>query len=222
MNINNTFTASVRYDLPFGRGKHFGTEWGKATDAALGHWRVNLIERALSGFPLFVVDSANTGPTFGGPPSPGNTGQFLNYNFFSFNRPVLVGDPNKGGDEGGQTGCPTQVHTLANWINPCAFAHAPAGEIGTAPRAPAYGPRFVNTDFSVMKDFPLREAMNLEFRAEIFNLFNHPQYFIGGLGGLGLVDMNPQPGHFFAQNFASVNQQVNNPRLVQFGLRLNF
>ncbi len=222
LNINNTFTASVRYDLPFGRGKHFGTEWGKATDAALGHWRVNLIERALSGFPLFVVDSANTGPTFGGPPSPGNTGQFLNYNFFSFNRPVLVGDPNKGGDEGGQTGCPTQVHTLANWINPCAFAHAPAGEIGTAPRAPAYGPRFVNTDFSVMKDFPLREAMNLEFRAEIFNLFNHPQYFIGGLGGLGLVDMNPQPGHFFAQNFASVNQQVNNPRLVQFGLRLNF
>src|SRR5579862_474920 len=222
LNVNNTFTASVRYDLPFGRGKHFGGEWGKATDAALGHWRVNLIERALSGFPLFVVDSANTGPTFGNPPSPGNTGQYLNYNFFSFNRPVLVGDPNKGGDEGGQTGCPTQVHTLANWINPCAFAHAPAGEIGTAPRAPAYGPRFVNTDFSVMKDFPLREAMNLEFRAEIFNLFNHPQYFIGGLGGLGLVDMNPQPGHLFAQNFASVNQQVNNPRLVQFGLRLNF
>jgi hypothetical protein len=218
LNLNDTFTASVLYDLPFGKGKHFGSNWNSATNAILGHWQINLIERAESGFPLFVVDSANIGPTFGAPPTPGNTGQYLNYNFFSFNRPVMVGDPNKPGDEGGQTGCPTQVHTHANWINPCAFAHAPAGEIGTAPRAPAYGPRFVNTDFSIIKDFPLsfREAMNLQFRAEFFNLFNHPQFFMGGLGGLGLQDINT-PG-----TFGVVNQQTNNPRLVQFALRLNF
>jgi hypothetical protein len=220
LNLNNTFTASVLYDLPFGKGKRFGSDWNGATNTVLGHWQVNLIERAESGFPLFVVDSANTGPTFGAAPAAGNTGQFLNYDFLSLNRPVLVGDPNRPGNEGGQTGCPTQVHTHQNWLNPCAFTHAPGGEIGTAPRAPAYGPRFVNTDFSVIKDFPLpfREAMNLQFRAEFFNLFNHPQFFIGGLTGVGLLDINVAN----PSNFSVLNQQVNNPRLVQFALRLNF
>jgi hypothetical protein len=220
LNLNDTFTASVLYELPFGKGKQFGSNWSGPTNTILGHWQVNVIERAESGFPLFVVDSANTGPTFGAPPGPGNTGQYLNYDFLSLNRPVLVGDPNSAGNEGGQTGCPTQVHTIQNWLNPCAFAHAPAGEIGTAPRAPAYGPRFVNTDFSVIKDFPLpfREAMNLQFRAECFNLLNHPQFFIGGLGGIGLLDINvANPA-----NFSVLNQQVNNPRLIQFALRLNF
>ena len=220
LNLNNTFTASVLYDLPFGKGKRFGSDWNGATNTVLGHWQVNLIERAESGFPLFVVDSANTGPTFGAAPAAGNTGQFLNYDFLSLNRPVLVGDPNRPGNEAGQTGCPTQVHTHQNWLNPCAFTHAPGGEIGTAPRAPAYGPRFVNTDFSVIKDFPLpfREAMNLQFRAEFFNLFNHPQFFIGGLTGVGLLDINVANPN----NFSVLNQQVNNPRLVQFALRLNF
>ncbi len=220
LNLNNTFTASILYDLPFGKGKHFGSNWSSATNSILGNWEINLIERAQSGFPLFVVDSANTGPTFGAAPNPGNTGQYLNYDFLSLNRPVLVGDPNSGGNEDGQTGCPTQVHTIQNWLNPCAFAHAPAGEIGTAPRAPAYGPRFVNTDFSVIKDFPLpfREAMKLQFRAEFFNLFNHPQFFIGGLSGIGLLDVNVSN----PSNFSVLNQQVNNPRLVQFALRLNF
>jgi hypothetical protein len=220
LNLNNTFTASVLYDLPFGKGKHFGSDWSGATDTILGHWQINLIERAESGFPLFVVDSANTGPTFGAVPAAGNTGQYLNYDFLSLNRPVLVGDPNSPGNEAGQTGCPTQIHTIQNWLNPCAFAHAPAGEIGTAPRAPAYGPRFVNTDFSVIKDFPLpfREAMKLQFRAEFFNLLNHPQFFIGGLTGVGLLDINVSN----PSNFSVLNQQVNNPRLIQFALRLNF
>ena len=218
LNLNNTFTASVLYDLPFGKGKHFGSNWNSATNGILGNWEINLIERAQSGFPLFVVDSANTGPTFGGAPAPGNTGQYLNYDFLSLNRPVLVGDPNRGGNEDGQTDCPTQVHTIQNWLNPCAFAHAIGGEIGTAPRAPAYGPRFVNTDFSIIKDFPLpfREAMKLQFRAEFFNLFNHPQFFIGGLTGVGLQDINSP------STFGVLNQQVNNPRLIQFALRLNF
>ena len=69
---------------------------------------------------------------------------------------------------------------------------APPGELGTAARAPVYGPRFVNTDFSVIKDFPLsfREGMNLQFRAEFFNLFNHPQFYMGGAGGSGEQDIN--------------------------------
>ena len=206
LNLNDSFTASVLYELPFGKGKKYGSNWSGAANAILGHWQVNLIERATSGFPLFVVDSAD------------ESGVYFSYNGNTFQRPNEVGDPNKAGPEGGSTNCPTRIHTLQNWFNPCAFAPAPAGELGTAPRAPAYGPRFVNTDFSVIKDFPLpfREAMKLQFRAEFFNLFNHAQFYLNGYGDTGEQDINTP------SSFGVVNNTVNNPRLIQFALRLNF
>jgi Carboxypeptidase regulatory-like domain len=215
LNLNNTFTASVLYELPFGKGKRYGSNWSGATNTLLGHWQLDLIERAQSGFPLFVADSSNSDLTFG---APGDSGTFFNYNGFSFNRPNEVGDPNRGGPEGGQTNCPAQVHTLAHWFNPCAFQKAPPGELGTAARAPVYGPRFVNTDFSVIKDFPLsfREGMNLQFRAEFFNFLNHPQYYMTGIEDTGVQDINTP------SSFGVINQTLNNSRDIQFALRLNF
>jgi carboxypeptidase family protein len=206
LNLNDSFTASVLYDLPFGKGKKYGGTWGGATNAILGNWQLDVIERATSGFPLFVVDSAD------------ESGVFFSYNGNTLQRPNLVGDPNKAGNEGGFTGCPTQIHTLQHWFNPCAFAQAPAGELGTAPRAPVYGPRFVNTDFSIIKDFPLsfREGMGLQFRAEFFNFFNHAQFYLNGFGGTGEQDINT------TSSFGVVNNTVNNPRLIQFALKLKF
>src|SRR3984957_18609516 len=204
LNLNDSFTASVLYDLPFGKGKKYGSSWSGATNAVLGHWQVNVIERATSGFPLFVVDSG------------GGAGVDFSYNGDSFQRPNLVGDPNRAGDEGGNTGCPTKIHTLQNWFNPCAFAKAPLGELGTAPRAPVYGPRFVNTDFSVIKNFPFRESMSLQFRSGLFNLLNHAQFFLNGFADTGQQDINTP------SSFGAVNNTVNNPRLVQFVLKLLF
>jgi hypothetical protein len=208
LNLNGTFTASVLYDLPFGKGKHYGSKWNGATNAMLGNWQLDVIERATSGFPLFVVDSAD------------ESGVFFFYNGLTFQRPNEVGDPNKAGPVAANPTCvaPTQIHTLENWFNPCAFEKAPAGELGTAPRAPVYGPRFVNTDFSAIKDFPLslREGMNLQFRAEFFNLFNHPQFYLQGVAGTGQQDINTP------SSFGVVNQTLNNARLVQFALRLTF
>jgi len=206
LNLNNSFTASVLYDLPFGKGKYWGSGWSSPVDAALGHWSVNLIERATSGFPLFVVDSTNP------------SGVNFSYNGLTVSRPNQVGDPNKAGPEGGRTDCPSQIHTLSNWFNPCAFASAPAGELGTGVRAPVYGPRFVNTDFSVIKDIPLsfREGMGLQFRAEFFNLFNHPQYWMPGISGTGEQDIGT------TSSFGVISSTVNNPRLVQFALKLKF
>jgi hypothetical protein len=206
LNLNDSFTASVIYDLPFGKGKAYGGDLSGVANEIVGNWQVNLIERATSGFPLYVVDSS------------GGSGVDFSYNGNAFSRPNQVGDPNRGGNEGGNTGCPTQVHTLQNWFNPCAFAIAPPGELGTGVRAPVYGPRFVNTDFSLIKDFPLafREGMNLQFRAEFFNLFNHPQYFLQGAAGTGEQDINTP------SSFGVVNNTVNNPRLVQFALKLRF
>jgi hypothetical protein len=221
LNLNDTFTASILYDLPFGKGRHFGSDWSGATNAVLGNWQVDLIERATSGFPLFVVDSAD------------ESGVFFSYNGNTFQRPNQVGDPNKAGPVAGNPGCnaPSQVHTIQNWFNPCAFKPAPTfvinsgtpqqatvGELGTAARAPVYGPRFVNTDFSLIKDFPLsfREGMNLQFRAEFFNLFNHPQFYLGGAGGTGEQDINAP------STFGIINNTVNNARLIQFALKLRF
>jgi hypothetical protein len=206
LNLNDSFTASILYDLPFGKGKHFGSNWSGASNAIFGNWQVDLIERVTSGFPLFVVDSAD------------ESGTFFSYNGFTLQRPNQVGDPNKPGPEPGGANCPTQIHTLQHWFNPCAFAPAPLGELGTAARAPVYGPRFVNSDFSVIKDFPLsfREGMGLQFRAEFFNLFNHPQFFLPGIGNSGQQDINSP------LSFGVISNTVNNPRLIQFALKLNF
>jgi hypothetical protein len=206
LNLNDSFTASILYDLPFGKGKHFGGDWSGATNAILGNWHLDLIERATSGFPLFVVDSAD------------ESGTYFSYNGFTLQRPNEVGNPNEAGPVAGNPTCtaPAQIHTLQNWFNPCAFEKAPAGELGTAARAPVYGPRFVNTDFSVIKNFPFHEGMNVQFRAEFFNLFNHPQFYMDGLGDSGQQDINTP------SSFGVLNNTVNNPRLVQFALRLAF
>jgi hypothetical protein len=208
LNLNDSFTASILYDLPFGKGRHFGNTWSGATNALLGNWQLDVIERATSGFPLFVVDSAD------------ESGVFFSYNGGTYQRPNQVGDPNRAGAVAGNPGCaaPSRIHTIQNWFNPCAFKQADPGKLGTAARAPVYGPRFVNTDFSIIKDFPLafREGTDLQFRAEFFNLFNHPQFYLGGAGGSGQQDINA------SSTFGIINNTVNNARLIQFALKLRF
>jgi hypothetical protein len=209
LNLNDSFTASVLYDLPFGKGKQFGGDWNGTTNMILGNWQVNVIERATSGFPLFVVDSTNpSGVNFG-------------YNGLVVDRPNEVANPNVPGPVAANPTCtnyPSRVHTISAWFNPCAFMSAPEGELGTAARAPVYGPRFVNTDLSIFKDFPFtfRESMNLQFRAEFFNLFNHPQYWMPGISGTGEQDIGTQ------SSFGVISNTVNNPRLIQFALKLSF
>jgi hypothetical protein len=210
INLNNQFTASVLYDLPFGKGQRWGGGWNGVTNGVLGNWKVNVIEKAISGFPLFVVASNNG--NFSG------SGVNFAWNGNSLNRPNEVGNPNVGGAEGGRTDCPAQVHTLQNWFNPCAFADAPFGELGDTARAPLYGPRFVNTDFSVIKDIPLafREGAFVQFRAEFFNLLNHPHFFMPGTAAASMQDVDSPA------SFGVVNQTLNDPRFIQLGLKVIF
>ncbi|MHB8640186.1 MAG: carboxypeptidase-like regulatory domain-containing protein [Candidatus Acidiferrales bacterium] len=206
INLNNDFTASVIYDLPFGKGKRFGSDWNGPLSTILGNWEVTLIEKITSGFPVFVVDSNNA------------SGVNFQNNGNSLNRPNQAGDPNKAGPVAGNPTCvaPSQVHTTADWFNPCAFMAPAANELGNASRTPLSGPDFVNTDFSVIKKFALpREGMRLDFRAEFFNGFNHPQFGLPDTGATGYADIN-------TPNFGSISSTVNNPRVVQFGLKLIF
>jgi hypothetical protein len=193
INLDQSFTGSILYDLPFGKGRTFGSGWNPGTNAVLGGWQVTLIERISSGFPVPLIDSNN------------QAGQGYNYfenggNDNNFNRPDQV------------SGCNpyNASHSQHQWINSSCFVAPPIGELGNAARVPVTGPDFVNSDFSAIKDFalPWRET-GLNFRAEFFNLFNHPEL------GMPINDIN-EPG------FGSVSSTVNNPRLVQLALKLTF
>ena len=189
IDLHNSFTASVIYDLPFGRGKKWGSNWNDVTNSLIGGWQVTVIEKITSGFPDPLIDSFNqSGVTF----NAGGNGN-------NYNRPDRV------------SGCDIYAanHGKLQYINPACFTKA-VGHLGNASRVPVYGPDFVNTDFSLIKQFALPwENMGLNFRAEFFNLFNHAQF------GLPVADIS-SPG------FGAVNSTVNNPRLVQFGLKLTF
>jgi hypothetical protein len=188
INANNNFTASVIYDLPFGKGKQYGHDWNGVTDALLGNWQMTVIEKITSGFPIFVVDSANF-----------SSGVNFQNNGNSLIRPDQVCSPTSGS------------HSLSEYFNTACFAFPAAGELGSASRTPLSGPDYVNTDFSVIKQFSLPwEHTGLNFRAEIFNLFNHAQFGQPG------EDINAP------SSFGKISSTVGNPRVVQFGLKLTF
>jgi Carboxypeptidase regulatory-like domain len=189
IDLRHNFTGTVIYDLPFGRGKKFGNSWSNVANSLLGGWQLTLIEKITSGFADPLLDSLNnSGVSF-------NTGG----NALNNNRPDQV------------AGCnPYANQTKIQFINPACFPQPAKGHLGNASRVPVYGPDFVNTDFSVIKQFRLPwENMGLNFRAEFFNLFNHAQF------GQPISDIN-------AIGFGAVNSTVNNPRLIQFGLKLTF
>ncbi len=190
INLDNSFTGSVIYDLPFGHGKQFGNSWNDTTNAILGGIQFTLIERISSGFPVPLIDSFNqSGTTF-------NAGGNDN----NYNRPDQV------------SGCDSHKanHGQHQWINAACFPAAASGRLGNASRVPAIGPDFVNTDFSLVKQIALPgKETGLNFRAEFFNLFNHPEF------GSPVNDIN-------AAGFGAVNSTVNNPRLIQLALKLTF
>ena len=125
INLNDQFTASILYELPFGKGKAFGSGMGAVGNAILGNWQVNVIEKVTSGFPLFVVASANG--NFSG------SGVNFQWNGSSLNRPNEVGDPNKAGPVAANPGCadvPAKVHTLAELVQSLRFRGCARGRTG--------------------------------------------------------------------------------------------
>jgi hypothetical protein len=189
----------VLYDLPIGKGRTFGANWNTVTNTLLGDWNINLIERISSGFPVPIIDSNNTsGTTFN---TGGNDNNWIRPNELPNCNPYATN------------------HSKYQWINASCFAAPLAGELGNATRMPVTGPDYVNSDFSLIKDFPLpMREMGLNFRAEFFNLFNHPEY------GMPINDINynSPPSGTVSSSFGYVNSTVNNPRLIQLALKLSF
>jgi hypothetical protein len=146
--IPNSAVVSYIYDLPFGKGKRFGSNFNTATNAVLGGWEISGISTFKQGFPLAV--SGSNISSYGGTP-----------------RPNVVGDLH------------VSHPSIKEWFNTAAFAYAPYGTFGTAPRyfSDLRAPGYQDLDTAIMKNWGLPKMMRLQFRAELFNAFNHPQFY---------------------------------------------
>jgi hypothetical protein len=114
------------------------------------------------------------------------------------------------------------AQTIDNWFNPAAFAIPAAGTWGDLGRYVARGPGFYEIDTALQKKFLITERMNLNFRAEAFNLLNH-QIFDSPSGSIGSNPASPSTG--FGRITSILNTGAvgtGTPRRLQFALRLDF
>ena len=151
--VRNIGVISAVYDLPFGRGKPYGSNWSGFVGVMASGWSVNSIFTAQSGFPFTAQLSYN----------PSNNGDTRNP-VRPFINPNFHGSP--------IVGTPTQ------WYTPNVFLQPPpnSGFFGNATRDGLVGPSLATWDFSTIKNTKLRESLSLQFRAEIFNLLNRANF----------------------------------------------
>ncbi|HEV2523087.1 MAG TPA: carboxypeptidase-like regulatory domain-containing protein [Candidatus Acidoferrales bacterium] len=205
--VRNLGVITASYELPFGQGRrYFGSALG-GSNLIVGGWTLNSIVTLQSGFPFTPQLAYN-------PSSNGDTRNpvrpFLNP---AFSGPVVLGTPGE-------------------WFNPNAFV-APqnnSGFFGNVGRDTYTGPGLGTWDFSVLKETHLFERLNLQFRAEIFNMlnranFNTPNLITAVL--LPSVTLNTSPTPTTSTTVGTLSPATGTvtststaARQVQFGLKL--
>ncbi len=185
--IRHAAVINATYDLPFGRKSGSGdSHW---LNAVIGNWQVSGIETLLSGLPFTPQLSYN----------PANDGDSRNPVRPSLNPaftgPIILGGPGR-------------------YFNPNAFVAPLANTYGNAPRNFLQGPGIATTDLSFAKKFLFTERINLQFRAEFFNIFNRTNF------------NNPNPVVFTSATSGPsptagvITSTSTTSRQVQFGLKL--
>ena len=150
--IRHRFVASYIWELPFGRGRHWGNNWNRAMDLAFGGWQVTGIHALQSGLALTATLSGANVVNLGGERRA---------------RPNLVGEPELSESQ----------RTLARWFNTDAFAAFTVPQaFGNAGVGIMRGPGVANFDFTLAKSFQVTDRRYFQFRTEIFNAFNHPNF----------------------------------------------
>jgi hypothetical protein len=195
--VRHIAVVNATYALPVGHGKRFLGDANGFANALAGGWTANSIVTVQGGFPFspqLSYNPSNNGDTRN-PVRP-----FLNP---AFTGPVILGHPNQ-------------------WFNPNAFV-APAfatpadqkangGFYGSVGRDTLIGPGLATWDFSMLKDTWLRERLNLQFRAEIFNLLNRANFNLPNAVVFTPSGVSPTAGVITSTSTTS--------RQVQFGLKL--
>jgi len=212
------FTSAWSYELPFGPGKRFFKGTGPTSWIA-GGWQLNGIISLYSGqafTPYLSYDPTNTSS---GGPRPDLVG-----NAYDFSNAAVGFNYGNNAIGGATPACSTSTSQNVNcWYNPAAFALAaiapgqptpPPGTsyatgFGDAGRGSLRGPAFYDTDFSIFKDFKLKERGQLELRGEIFNIFNTPQFALPN----NLVD---------TPNAGQITSTLHESRQIQVSLNISF
>ncbi len=184
--VRHRLSVSYVYDLPFGKGRPYVEDNGLWTTLLSG-WQTGGIVTLQSGRPFTValireLDNSGTG--------------FSALGFGANDRPNLVGDPSAG------------PRTPERWFNTGAFAFPARGTFGNAGRNILEGPGFRSVNASLIKNTHISERFNLQFRAEAFNLFNHPNFDL--------------PDNFMGSPTFGQITSARDPRHLQFGLKLLF
>ncbi len=155
--IRNNFIFSVNYELPWGKGKKWGSEWSGVTNAILGGWKLGGIFQARSGFPVTVIDSRARSLQA----ERGNE------------RPNCIGDWKPSNQS---VTADSSASADSRWININAFELVPLGTFGNCPIGVARAPGYSNFDLALSKRFDVGGPRYLELRVEAFNVLNHPNF----------------------------------------------
>jgi len=164
--IRQRFVTSFLYELPFGRGRQFGSGWNRAIEAVLGDWQVNGIVALQTGF----AASAST---------------ILNSGSFARIHPDLVAgqDPNN---------APPGGRTPAQWWDADAVTDPTMGTWGSLDYMFLRRPGLYNLDISLFKAIPITERIRLLYRVEFLNAFNSPHFGLPsstqGRAGFGRIN----------------------------------
>ena len=197
--VRHRFVASYVYDLPFGNGKRFGGGASGVTNQLIGNWQVAGIVTASTGNHYTVSDLT--------PSLQFSTVDCGGTVAFNCTLPNVVGDPN---------GKPCMPGTL---FNTCAFAtNTVIGTYGDEHRNQVLGPGLQNWDVSVFKNFPIREQVRAEFRAEFFNVWNHVNPLFNHIGA---ISEEPTPLELGAPQFGQAIS-ARDPRFIQVALKFYF
>ena len=184
--VSRRLVSSLVWPLPFGVGRRFGNRLPTWLEKAVGNWQINGLITLASGNPL-IITAANTANAY-------NLSERAN----------VVGDPVLHEHR-------TTSAKLAEWFNTAAFAQPAPFTFGngsrTLPNVRSDGLRAV--DFSIFKQFPLKEQITFELRGECFNLLNNPTFA-------------PPGGMVGTSAFGVVSSQANLPRQVQVAARIRF
>ncbi len=180
------FTSSVIYELPFGKGKSIGGGAGTGVNALISGWQVNFIFLARSGLPFTVLQSTNLQST--------GTG----------NRPNRLLD---GGLDN---------PTPDRWYDITAFQPTTdnTGTYGSSGRNILRQPNQINADFAIIKRTKITERLEHQFRVEMFNFPNHPQFELRDAAPRTIG--NAQAGVLQSLLFGSSMRQI------QFAMKLSF
>jgi hypothetical protein len=220
-NITNVFHFSGGYELPLGRNKPYLHDIGKIGNAVVGGWSANWILTLQGGQPITLscptATTAGTScydvivkgesPRLGIKNRPNAAGHLTPYWFgnpAAFQQPCLLG----GDATSNPAGC----------IPTSGF-----GYLGDRPTTTT-GPGFHRLDLSAFKNIPISERFRMEFRAEFFNIVNHPNFNAPGFGGNGVVSI-PNSSNFNNSNFGAIGSTRDapyDPRQIQFALKLYY